>query len=97
MATNVVQMRQKGGITLPVELRRRYGMREGDTFTVVDMGDGSVMLIPGVSEVARLGDEVAAIMAEEGVSLDDILKQLDEEREIYYQEHYAKATSVSGQ
>jgi len=42
-----VQIRRKGAITLPVELRRRYGLGEGDVFTVVDLGDGSILLTSG--------------------------------------------------
>jgi len=89
MATMTVQIRRKGVITLPVELRRRYGLDEGDVFTLVDLGDGSFLLTPQVSQVARLGDQVARVMAEEGVGLEEMLKLLDEERELYYRDHYA--------
>jgi hypothetical protein len=37
-----------------------------------------------------LGDRVAEVMAEEEVSLEDMLEALDEEREDYYREHYAR-------
>ena len=89
MATMTVQIRRKGVITLPVELRRRYDLDEGDVFTLVDLGDGSFLLTPQVSQVARLGDQVARVMAEEGVGLEEMLKVLDEERELYYRDHYA--------
>jgi bifunctional DNA-binding transcriptional regulator/antitoxin component of YhaV-PrlF toxin-antitoxin module len=89
MATMTVQIRRKGVITLPVELRRRYGLDEGDVFTLVDLGDGSFLLTPQVSQVARLGDQVARVLAEEGVGLEEMLKVLDEERELYYRDHYA--------
>lgn len=90
MATITVQIRRKGLITLPVELRRQYGLSEGDVFTLVDMGDGSFFLTPRVSQVARLGDQVARLMDEEDVTLKDMLEALDGERERYYDEHYAK-------
>ena len=41
--------------------------------------------------VDRLGDRVAQLMEEEGVTLDEILEALDEERERYYQERYVKS------
>lgn len=90
MATMTVQIRRKGLITLPVELRRQYDLSEGDVFTLVDMGDGSFFLTPRVSQVARLGDQVARLMDEEDVTLEDMLEALDGERERYYDEHYAK-------
>ncbi len=91
MATTTVQVRRKGVITLPVELRRRYNLGEGDVFTLVDLGDGSFLLTPRVSQVARLGDQVGRLMEKEGVTLEEMLEALDQEREAYYREHYAQA------
>jgi bifunctional DNA-binding transcriptional regulator/antitoxin component of YhaV-PrlF toxin-antitoxin module len=88
-ATATIQIRGKGTLTLPIELRRKYGLDEGDIITLIDLGDGSFLLTPVVTKVDRLGNRVAQIMAEEGVSVDDIFRALDEERESYYQEQYA--------
>jgi len=85
-----IQLRRKGILTLPVSLRRKYNLDENDVFTLEDLGDGSFLLIPQVSNVARLGDRVAEVMAEEEVSLEDILEALDEERKDYYREHYGQ-------
>jgi bifunctional DNA-binding transcriptional regulator/antitoxin component of YhaV-PrlF toxin-antitoxin module len=90
MTTMTVQIRRKGVITLPVELRRQYNLDEGDVFTLVDLGDGSFLLTPQVSQVARLGKQVAQLMEEGDVTLDEMLEALDQERETYYQEHYAQ-------
>ena len=90
MTTMTVQIRRKGVITLPIALRRRYSLDEGDVFTLVDLGDGSFLLTPRVSRVARLGDQTARLMAEEGVTLEEMLEALDQEREAYYREHYAQ-------
>ncbi len=90
MVANNIQVRKKGTITLPMNLRAKYGVDEGDVFTVIDLGDGSFLLTPRVSQVNRLGDRVAEILNAENVSLDDLLSTLDEERERYYQERYAK-------
>ena len=86
--TSTVQIRRKGVITIPVELRRRYKMDEGDIYTLVELGDGSLLLAPQVSKVAHHGDRVAEILEEENVTLDEMLQALDEERERYYQEQY---------
>ncbi len=87
--STTIQIRGKGTVTLPIEMRRKYGLEEGDVITLIDLGDGSFMLTPIVTRVDRLGDRVAQAMVEEGVSLDEILSALDEERERYYQERYA--------
>lgn len=90
MTINTIQIRKKGSFTLPMDLRNKYGVDEGDIFTLIDMGDGSFLLTPRISQVNRLGDRVAEMLKAEGVSLDDLLSTLDNEREWYYQERYAK-------
>lgn len=86
MSALTVQIRRKGVITLPKEVRDRYGLNEGDVLTLEELGDGSFLLIPRVSQVARLGDRVAEILEDEGVSIQEVLSVLEEERERYYKE-----------
>ena len=89
MGTVTVQLRRRGTITLPREVRRRYGLDDGDVFTLIDLEDGTLVLSPKASRVAQLADQAASRVAEAGVGLDDLLRALDEEREAYYREHYA--------
>ena len=88
MTINTVQMRKKGGFTLPVGLREKYGLDEGDVFTVIDMGDGSFLFTPRVSKVNYLADRVAEMVEGEDVELDELLLTLNKEREQYYRDHY---------
>jgi len=83
-----IQMRGKGNITLPVNLRKKYNLEEGDVFTLIDLGEGSFMLTPQRSEVNRLGERISRIVDAEKIDLDDLLVGLDEERESYYRERY---------
>jgi bifunctional DNA-binding transcriptional regulator/antitoxin component of YhaV-PrlF toxin-antitoxin module len=96
MSSTTVQVRKKGSLTLPMELRNKYGVDEGDVFTLIDMGDGSFLLTPRISQVNRLGDRVAEILDADGIALDDLLTALDEERERYYQERYASGSARHG-
>jgi bifunctional DNA-binding transcriptional regulator/antitoxin component of YhaV-PrlF toxin-antitoxin module len=88
MPVNTLQLRKKGNLTLPVDLRQKYNMGEGDIFTLIDMGDGSFLLTPRSLQVNRLGDRVTEILKNEAVTLDDLLSTLEEDREQYYREHY---------
>jgi len=90
MSAMNIQLRRKGTITLPMRLRRKYDLDENDVFTLEDLGDGSFLLIPQASNLARLGDRVAEVMAEQEVDLEDMLDALDEERKTYYREHYGR-------
>jgi len=38
MSEATIQLRDKGVITLPMSLRRKYKMRSGDVFAVSDLG-----------------------------------------------------------
>jgi len=80
-------------VTIPKKLRDEYGLREGDFLTLVDLGDGSFLLSPVVSQVGQHGGRVSAIMAEAGVSLEEIEEQVDEERKRYHRQHYQKGAS----
>ena len=86
-----IQIRGKGNITLPVSLRNKYDLGEGDVLTLIDMGDGTFMLTPQLSNVNLLGEKITRLITADNISTDDLIKSLDEEREQYYREHYAKA------
>ncbi|MGC1378614.1 MAG: hypothetical protein WA821_20450 [Anaerolineales bacterium] len=58
--------------------------------TVIDMGEGTFMLTPKTSKVMESADKIAKMLKDANVTLEDLLETLDEEREIYYREHYAK-------
>lgn len=88
--STTLQLRSKGALTLPVELRRKYGLNEGDAFTLIDLGEGAFLLTPRLTQVDRMGDRVAQMIAEQGVTTEDVLDALDEERQRYYQERYVR-------
>ena len=85
-----IQMRGKGGITIPAELRKRYEIDEGDVFTLVDLGDGSFLLTPRMSLVPKLVAEMARMRREAGITMEEMLQGVAEERERYYLERLAE-------
>lgn len=89
----LVQVRNRGVITLPAELREKYGIESGDIFRLVDL-DGIFVLTPMVPMVPELAREIERARLEAGLTLEDLLKGLREQRERYIQEKYGdpKAT-----
>ncbi len=83
-----VHVRQCGSLTLPADLRDKYGIREGDTFRVIDL-DGIFVLTPMVPMVPELAREIERMRVEAGLSIEDLLRTLREERETYHAEHDA--------
>lgn len=88
MAT--LQIRGKGTITLPASLRKKYNLEEGESLSLIDIGDGSFFLVPVESKVMKSADKVAKAVKEANVTLEELFEVLDEERKRYYQEHYVK-------
>ena len=80
MSGKTIQLRRRGMFTLPASMRRKYDLSENDVFTLEDLGDGSFLLVPGASQVARLGDRVADGLQEEGINMEEMLAALHEER-----------------
>ncbi len=87
MSNTVVLMRQRGTITLPSKIRSKYQFEEGTAFSVLDL-DGVIMLVPKSSVVPKLAAEIERLREEAGVSLEELLAGLREERERYYEEKY---------
>jgi AbrB family looped-hinge helix DNA binding protein len=85
-----LQIRNKGTITLPARLRKKYELEEGDTLTLIDLEDGNFLLSTKNSNFIRSADKVAKTVREAGVTLEEIFDTLDEERRRFYQENYAK-------
>jgi bifunctional DNA-binding transcriptional regulator/antitoxin component of YhaV-PrlF toxin-antitoxin module len=83
-----VQVRKRGVITLPNTLREKYKIEEGETFRILDM-DGVFILTPMAPMVPELAREIERARIEAGLTTDDLLASLRQQRERYYAEHYA--------
>jgi len=77
-----IQMAQRGVIVIPKPLRQAYDLKAGSRMTLLDLG-GVFVLSPQVSEVDTLADRVSRSLAEQGVTLEGMLRTLREERERY--------------
>jgi bifunctional DNA-binding transcriptional regulator/antitoxin component of YhaV-PrlF toxin-antitoxin module len=85
-----IQVRQRGTLTLPAELREKYRIRPGDTFRLVDL-DGVFVLTPMVPMVPELAREIERARLEAGLSVEELLNALREQRERYQREKYDQA------
>lgn len=84
-----VQVRQRGTLTIPAGLREKYGIRAGDTFHLVDL-DGVFVLTPMTPMVPELAREIERARQEAGLSIEELLQGLREQREQYYHEKYGE-------
>jgi AbrB family looped-hinge helix DNA binding protein len=80
-----VQIRGRGTVTLPARIRERYDLADGDPLTLVDL-DGAILLSPKTSVVDKLSAEIEYLMTGSGLSLDELLGGLREQRARYHAE-----------
>ena len=83
-----LKIRSRGTITIPVSIRKKYGLREGKVLTAIDLGDGTILLKPGISKVDQLARGIEKTLKDNNVTLDDMLEVLEEERKKYFKEKY---------
>lgn len=85
-----VQVRKRGVLTLPAELREKYNIMEGDTFRIVDV-DGAFVLTPMAPIVPELAREIERMRIEAGLTTEEMLEDLRKQRQRYYEEKYGSA------
>ena len=86
-----IQVRDRGVLTLPAEIREKYGIQSGDTFRLLDL-DGIFVLTPMVPMVPELAREIERARREAGLTTEDLLRTLREQRERYHREHFDDGT-----
>ena len=82
-----VQVRQRGTLTLPAEFRAKYSIKPGDTFQIIDL-DGVLILTPMMPMVPELAREIERTRIEAGLTIEEMLTGLREQRERYTAEKY---------
>ncbi len=83
--SNTFQIRvvRRGVITLPKALRESNRIEEGDLLTLVDLGDGILLMRSGRSRVDEIADKLSHQWQESGETLESMLATLREVREEY--------------
>jgi AbrB family looped-hinge helix DNA binding protein len=78
-----VQVVRRGIITLPEELREHNNIEEGDTLTLIDLGNGVVVMSLQRSRVDEIANKLAKEWQDSGESLESMLSTLREVRAEY--------------
>ena len=85
MTTFNLQVVKRGLVTLPKELRDAYGIQEGDSLTLIDLG-GVFVVSRKPSEIDEIADRLAQQWSARGGTLETMLRTLKEVREEYADE-----------
>ena len=83
----VVKLREKGQFTVPAKIRKSMGIQEDDLLTVFQWGN-SFIAVPGELVVQKEARAIVKFMKERGITLEDLLVGLEEERAAISEERY---------
>ncbi|KAA3655879.1 MAG: AbrB/MazE/SpoVT family DNA-binding domain-containing protein [Calditrichaeota bacterium] len=71
--TKMIQIRKKGTLTLPMEIRKRYQLEEGDPMTIIDLEEG-IFLSPKTSVLTKLVQQIEKLREEKDISLAELIE-----------------------
>lgn len=86
----VVKLRERGQVTIPYEYRKDLGLGKEDVLNVLKIGD-VLILVPRQLSGDALSRKIESTMKKKGLTLDNLLSNLREQRKRYSKETYAKA------
>ncbi len=66
MSDKVITVNKKGMITIPVEIRKKYGFHEGSQIMMLDI-NGSLQIIPIVDDFEALLDQLSSTEEKEKI------------------------------
>ncbi len=82
-------IRERGQLTIPKEVREKGALYDGEAVTIIPLGD-SILVTPkklGLEEARR---EIRKIMKVAGITPDELLAGMKEEREKLFEETYGE-------
>ena len=83
----MVRLRADGSLTLPPRALRALALPPRQEWMVLSMGQ-ALLLVPSPSVVLDASQAIARILAEEGVTREELLADLVDERQQYNRERY---------
>jgi antitoxin PrlF len=94
MAALAVRVQEKGQVTIPLEIRRRLGLKKGDLVAFVETDKG-VLIQPAEVIVSAALDLIGEALKTKGVGLDELIERGRNIRAELIEEEYGLANSPS--
>ena len=83
------EIKSRGQLTIPKKIRVLGHLEEGQVVSMIPVGD-SVIITPRRLELDEARREVRKLLKASGISVEDLLSGLKEEREGLFRETYGK-------
>jgi AbrB family looped-hinge helix DNA binding protein len=85
--TASAEIKSRGQLTIPKKIRESSHLEEGQVVSVIPVGD-SVIITPKRLELDEARRQIRKIMKASGLSEKELIRGLEEERELLYEETY---------
>ena len=86
---SLVKIRERGQLTIPYEYRKKLGIEKGDVINVMKVGEVLIL-----TQKQVIGETIAGkmenVMKKKGLTLQDMVSNLNEQRRKYNRETYEK-------
>lgn len=83
----IAEIKSRGQLTIPKKIREKSHLEEGQAVTIIPVGD-SLIVTPKRLELDEARRQFRRLLRTSGVSVDELLAGLDEERAALYKETY---------
>ncbi len=83
------EIKSRGQLTIPKKIRAVTRLEEGQLVSIIPLGE-SVLITPQRLELEEARGQIRKILKASGLSVEDLLQNLKEEREKLYQETYGR-------
>ena len=83
------EIKSRGQLTIPKRIREASHLEEGQLVSIIPLGE-SLFITPKRLELDEARREIKKILKASGLSLEDLLGALKEERASLYKETYGK-------
>ncbi len=80
-----LQVQKEGQINIPQDVLNTLQTHEGQTLTLLQIGEFAV-IVPRIPKVTALTDSFVSLMNSNNVTVDELLEGLQEERQAIWQE-----------
>ena len=87
--TSIAEIKARGQLTIPKKIREMSHLEEGQVVSIIPVGD-SLIITPKRLELDDARREIKKILKASGLSPEDLLAGLKEERDVLYKETYGK-------
>jgi AbrB family looped-hinge helix DNA binding protein len=88
----VAEIKSRGQLTIPKKIRDVSNLGEGQVVSIISVGE-SIIITPKRLVLDEARRQIGKIMKESGLTLEDLLAGLKEERKAFFKERYGKKNS----